>query len=227
MATGQKIEYSNKELVWIKKNCTRPRPESHLEFCDKFDRREVTLIHFNSLCKRNGWLTGRTGRYEKGSVPSNKGKPCPPGKGGRHPNARKTQFKQGERQGVAVKLYKPIGTERMTKEGYLERKIHDGMPLQSRWRTVHLIRWEERNGKLPKGMCLKCLDDNRLNTSPDNWKAIPRGALPFLNGHRGFNYKEMPEELKPSVLELARLKHAKSRAAKKDTQADSEEGGSS
>jgi hypothetical protein len=63
-------------------------------------------------------------------------------------------------------------------------------------------------------MCLKCLDDNRQNSDPDNWEAIPRGTLPFLNGDRGHNYEEMPPELRPTVLALAKLKHAKGAAVK-------------
>lgn len=215
MSRGRAIRYSAEELAWIERHRTLPRKEAHRRFCEKFGRHDINLKCYNSLCKRKGWMTGRTGRIEKGAESWNKGKKCAPGKGGNHPNARKTQFKPGVRQGIATKLYKPIGTERVSKDGYLERKIHDGMPLQSRWRAVHLIQWEGQNGKLPKGMCLKCLDGNRQNTAPDNWVAIPRGALPFLNGHRGHNYDEMPPELKPAVLALARVRHAKSKAAKR------------
>jgi len=64
---------------------------------------------------------------------------------------RETQFKPGVRQGVAVRLYKPIGHERLSKEGYLQRKIHDGLPRQSRWRAVHILVWEAANGPLPEG----------------------------------------------------------------------------
>ena len=48
----------------------------------------------------------------------------------------------------------------------MERKIHDGLPLQSRWRAVHLLNWEAINGPIPKSHCLKCLDGNRLNVAP-------------------------------------------------------------
>jgi hypothetical protein len=215
MTRGSDIHYSKTELAWIKRNRTLPRTEAHRQFCGKFQRNDVNLENYKALCTRKGWLTGRTGKITKGAEPWNRGRKCLPGEGANHPNARRTQFKPGVRQGVAVKLYKPVGTERVSKEGYLERKIHDGMPLQSRWRAVHLIRWEGENGKLPKGHCLKCLDDNRQNTDPANWVAIPRGMLPFLNGHRGYNYEQMPDELKPAVLALAKVKHAKSKAAKR------------
>lgn len=214
MVQRNSISYSSVELAWIERHRTVPRREAHGKFCEVFGREDVSFDNFKALCTRKGWRTGRDGRITEGSRPWNQGRKCTEGEGGRHPNARKTQFKTGVRQGVATRLYKPIGTERLTKNGYLERKVHDGMPLQSRWRAVHLIHWEGENGALPKGACLKCLDGNRQNTAPDNWVAIPRGALPFLNGHRGYNYDKMPDELKPAVLALAKVKHAKCRIVK-------------
>ena len=43
----------------------------------------------------------------------------------------------------------------------------------------------------------------------------PGGLLPFLNGHRSHDYDEMTDELKPAVLDLARVKHEKGRVAKR------------
>lgn len=211
MPKGKWISYSRDELAFIESAHQWPRAEAHAAFCQRFSRDDVTIGAFISLCKRNGWMTGRTGSFEKGQVPLNKGVKCAPGTGGLHPNARRTQFKGGVRQGVAVKLYKPIGTERMSKDGYRERKIHDGMPLQSRWRAVHLIEWEAVNGPLPKGYALKCLGD-RLNTDPSNWTAIPRAMLPRLAGGNRYNRKlafdDAPAELKPVVLAVAKVEHA-------------------
>ncbi|MFD2855379.1 HNH endonuclease [Seohaeicola zhoushanensis] len=80
------------------------------------------------------------------------------------------------------------------------------MPLQARWRAVHLIHWEERNGPLPKGYALKCLDGDKLNTDPANWEAI-RALLPRLNGRFGRNYDTAPAELKPTIMTITKLEH--------------------
>lgn len=203
---GRYIPYSAKELAWLKANCTLVASEYARAFNAKF-KRDVDPKNLHAVRKRNGWSTGRTGRFEKGIVPHNKDKPCPPGKGGRHPNARRTQFKPGTRSGVAVKLYKPIGTERLSKEGFLERKIHDGMPLQSRWRAVHLLRWEELHGAIPAHHCLKCLDGDRLNTDPSNWELISRATLAVLNRkHNGLDYQTAAPELRPAILAVAKIK---------------------
>lgn len=210
MGKGAYIPYTAKELDWIKANCTMSRREAHAAFCAKFRRTDVSLDNFKALCSRNGWKTGRTGCYETGRVPENKGKKMP-----YNANSARTQFKKGSRTGRANQVYKLIGTERVSKDGYLERKIHDGLPLQSRWRAVHLLNWEKQHGPLPKGMCLKCLDGNKRNTDAQNWEAIPRAALPFLNDFRGYDYDSAPAELKPVILSLAKLRAAKSTKTKK------------
>lgn len=215
---GRPVSYSKEELAWLHANHTMPIVEYFAAFIAQFQRHDLTAANINALRKRKGWRTGRTGHFVKGEVPHNKGKRCEEGKGGRHPNARKSQFKPGERRGVAVRLYKPIGSERISKGGYLERKIHDGLPLQSRWRAVHLLRWEEQNGPLPKGMALKCLDSDILNTDPSNWEMVPRAILPRLNGGRHktrLAYDHAPSELRPTIMLAAKVEHRARQAQEK------------
>jgi hypothetical protein len=78
--------------------------------------------------------------------------------------------------------------------------------------------WEKENGAIPEGMCLKCLDGNRQNADPSNWTLISRGELPYLNGRWSQGYDESPEEVRPVLLTLARLKKAKGSALKKQKQ---------
>jgi len=209
---GRHSRYSEAEIAWLHDHCTMEINEWCAAFREEFDRDDATPGKLHSLRQRMGWKTGRTGRFETGMVPANKGKPCPPGTGGRHPNARATQFRKGHgRTGCAVKLYKPIGTERITRDGYRERKIHDGMPLQSRWRAVHLIEWERENGPIPDGHALKCLDGDKANTAPSNWEAVPRSMLPRLAGgsHKQYvPYDSAPDELKPAILAVAKIEQA-------------------
>ena len=207
---GHWISYSEAELAWLEAKRTLPIREYAMAFSAKFGRSDVSAANLHALRKRKGWKTGRTGQIEKGNVPHNKGKPCAPGTGGLHPNARKAHFAKGGRTGKAALLYKPVGTERLNKDGYRERKIHDGMPLQSRWRLLHLVEWEAINGPIPSGMTLKCVGD-RLNTDPSNWQLVPRAILPRLNGGRAkkhIAYDAAPDELKPAILAVARLDHA-------------------
>lgn len=199
---GRAIKYSDAELVFIEALQALPRRDLHAEFCKYSGRNDVSIDNIKRLCNRKGWNTGRTGQFPKGNVSHNKGK-----KGQCAPGSEKGWFKKGGRTGRANDLYKPIGTERLSKDGYLERKIHDGMPLQSRWRAVHLVEWEKKHGPLPKGMCLKCLDGDKTNTNPSNWEAIPRALLPRLNGRFGRGYDQAEPEVKATILAIVKLEH--------------------
>ena len=199
---GRRISWTEDELAWIEASAHLPRADLLDRFQAWFDRPEVTVDNLKALCKRKGWKTGRTGRFEKGIVPANKDGTMP-----YNENSARTRFKKGNRTGRANQVWKPIGTERVTRDGYVERKIHDGMPLQSRWRAVHLIRWEELNGPVPGGHALKCLDGDRGNTDPANWRAVPRAMLPRLAGRWAQPYDAAEPELKPTIMAIAELEH--------------------
>lgn len=201
---GSPIYYLDIELAWIEANRELPRAELHALFVARFERTDISMTNLNALCKRRGWLTGRSGRYEPGRTPENKGKKMP-----YHPNSAATRFKAGQLSGAARARQKPIGTERISKDGYLERKIHNDLPLQSRWRAIHLIRWEERNGPVPAGHALKCLDGDKTNCDPSNWVAVARSMLPRLAGAKtGTPYDTAPAELKPTIMAIAKLEDA-------------------
>lgn len=123
---------------------------------------------------RRGDNIGAAFRFTKGHVPANKGLRRPGWAPGR---MRETQFRKGERRGVAVKLYQPVGTERVSKDGYLERKVNDDLPLQRRWRAVHLVVWEAANGPLPKGHAIAFKNGDKRDIRLDNLECITRAAL--------------------------------------------------
>lgn len=208
---GRVIRYSADELAFIQSVSQWDRREALQAFLQKFRRDDVTLSQLNGLCKRKGWLTGRTGRFELGAVSHNKGKKCAPGTGGLHPNSRRTQFKCGQKPHNT----KHVGHERVDrKDGYTyisvaEQNPHTG--YERRYVLKHKWLWEQANGPLPEGYALKCLGD-RGNTDPSNWVAIPRALLPRLVGgnrhHNKLAFDAAPDELKPVVLAVAKVEHA-------------------
>jgi hypothetical protein len=127
---------------------------------------------------RRGDNVGAPFRFPKGHVPANKGLRRPGWGPGR---MKETQFKRGERRGVAVRLYKPIGTERVSKDGYAERKVNDDLPLQARWRFVHLLVWEAAHGPLPKGHAIAFKNGDRLDIRLENLECISRRELMARN----------------------------------------------
>lgn len=207
---GHPISYTDAEMKWLEANRLMVISDYHEAFVAAFGRSDVSLVNLHSLRKRKGWRTGRTGCFEKGQVPVNKGVPCPPGKGGRHPNARKTQFKKGN----ISHTYKGPGHERIdSKDGYIVLIVDELNPWTgAKTRPVHkhVYLWEQANGPVPAGHCLKCLDGNKLNTDPTNWELIPRGLLPRLNGGKATRvmaYDSAPAELKPAILAIAKIDH--------------------
>lgn len=140
---------------------------------------------------------GRLSQFKPGLIPWNKGTHFI--SGGR---SSETQFKPGCRSGIAIELYKPVGTERLSKDGYLERKVNDDMPLRKRWRAVHLVLWEEVNGKLPEGHAIVFKDGDKTNIALSNLECITRADLMRRN-----TVHNLPKEL----AELVQLRGALNR----------------
>lgn len=150
----------------------------------------------------------KANRFQKGQTPWNKGIK---GSSGTHPNSRRTQFKKGVRRGVAVKLYKPIGTERITRDGYLERKINDDMPLQKRWKGVHRIVWEQHNGPIPDGINIIFRDGNKQNCDIANLQAATDAEIMSKN-----TFHNYPEPVKRQIHILAGFKRRLNNAKKQN-----------
>lgn len=207
---GRWIVYSAEEMAWLEANRTLPISDYTHQFQAMFDRSGVSAANLHALRKRKGWRTGRTGHFPKGLVPHNKGKKCAPGTGGNHPNARRTQFRKGNLPHNTQYL----GHERVSKDGYVEISIDEPNPhtgYERRYVLKHKWLWEQANGPVPDGYALKCLGD-RLNTDPANWELVPRALLPRLAGGNRYNpvlaYDDAPDELKPTVLAVAKVQHA-------------------
>ena len=100
-----------------------------------------------SLSARHGLHNGRDTRldkgweptqFKKGHVPFNKGKKGV-FLGGKIAEA--AQFKKGHKP----HNYKPIGTERVNGDGYVDIKIAD----PNNWKGKHILVWEAANGPAP------------------------------------------------------------------------------
>lgn len=112
---------------------------------------------------RRGEHVGKEFWFPKGHVPANKGV-----KGVCAPGCIPTQFKKGSKPGN----WKPIGSERLSKEGYLQRKLTDtGYPPRD-WVPVHHIVWREAGREIPEGFRLTFKDGNKTNIVVDNLELV-------------------------------------------------------
>ncbi|MEI2416191.1 HNH endonuclease signature motif containing protein [Orrella sp. JC864] len=109
----------------------------------------LTKSRFFHQCFANRNKRANSGSFKPGMQPWNAGLK---GVTGTHPNSRRTQFKKGEVRGAARHNYVPIGSLRLCKDGYLERKTCDDHPVPARrWVAVHRQVWEAANGPVPDG----------------------------------------------------------------------------
>lgn len=111
------------------------------------------------------------------------------------------------RKGNVPPNRKPLWSERVDrKDGYIwikvpERDPYTGFP--TRYRLKHVWVYEQAHGPVPEGHVVIFKDQNRRNFDPENLEAIKRADLVRINQA---GYKNEPDELKPSILALCRLK---------------------
>ena len=128
---------------------------------------DYTRHQIKGAITRNKLNTGRTGRFEKGRATWNKGT-----KGLTKANV--TSFKKGQKP----HNYKPLGSERITKDGYCEIKVSD---TGRRWKSKHLVVYEKHHGKVPRGSVVIFLDGDKRNFDIDNLHLVTRNQLAMLN----------------------------------------------
>ena len=93
----------------------------------------LRITQISSAIKRNNLKTGFNGQFKKGHIPFNKGL-----KG--YKGANITSFKKGN---IPSNL-RPIGSERINVEGYVEIKT------SNKWELKHRYIWEQHHGEIPK-----------------------------------------------------------------------------
>ena len=188
MAKGIAIKYSQEQLDFIQSNCSVER-KSLAEKVNTIFGTTYSTDQISSLCKRKKWNTGRTGCFQKGSIPPNKGT-----KG--LTSANKTSFKKGQ---VAWNK-KPIGYERIcSKDGYV--LIKTGEP--NLFELKHRVVWKKANGSIPENHVLVFKNMNKQDCRLENLMLISRAELARLN--QSFSKLATPDTNETCVL-MAKIK---------------------
>ena len=135
-------------------------------------------VHFLGLSKSPEWIAERTrrqwaeGRHENSRAGLAKGRGWNKGlpqSEWMDPEAiqrtKATRFKPRAPQ--ECRNYRPIGSLRLPKDGYLERKVTDDHPVPARrWAGVHRLVWEQAHGPVPPGHVVR-FKDGRKRMDPD------------------------------------------------------------
>ncbi len=211
MPKGKCHNYTKEQLDYLKQNKQVVRSVLTKNFNIKFGT-DISKVAINALCKRKGWLTGRTGCFSKGGQPWNTGT-----KGLINPSS--TSFKKGS---VPANL-KPIGHERIcSKDGIILIKVSEPNPYtnaKTRYRAKHHVVWENHNGAITSGMVVRFKDNDKTNCDIDNLELVSKAVHLRMNK---INYANLPTEIKPTAKACVELEVATFAVIKKANETSSE-----
>lgn len=124
---------------------------------------------------RYGIKTGRNGRFEKGSIPSNKGKKM---SDDAYKKCAPTMFYKGQMPAN----HKPVGSVTLRKNKKRGQKtLYEKIAEPNIWKEKHLLVWEQHYGSVPKGKMIIFADGNSMNVSIDNLMMIDRAQNAVMN----------------------------------------------
>ena len=169
------------------------------ELADLFNQKFNTNIKSRTIksYKANNKLnSGLTGKFRKGQTPHNKGKKMPKEV---YEKVKHTMFAKGN----VPPNHRPVGSERISKDGYIEVKVAE----PNKWRLKQRVVYEETKGKIPEGCPIIFLDGNKRNFDIDNLRCITRSELLYLNCNGLNNSNEITE----TGILMARLDRAKNK----------------
>jgi len=159
--------YSSEEVCFI---LSIYQGVGHQEITDCVNERfglKLTKNQIKGFLANHHLNTGRTGHFEKGHEPQNKGAhACALG-------CEKSWFQSGH----IPANHRPVGSERINVGGYTEVKVAE----PKKWRMKHVQVWEAENGPLPKGHAIIFGDGDKTNFALNNLVLVTRGELAVLN----------------------------------------------
>lgn len=164
-------KYIKKQIEFIIKNVKgRSNKELTEMFNDKFGL-SLKVSQIKSFKKNRKLDSGLNGQFKKGQEPWNKGI-----KGVYAKGCEKTWFKKGS----TPINHRPVGSERITVDGYTEIKVAE----PNKWRLKQQLIWEKYNGTIPKGYSILFGDGNKRNFDIDNLILVSRQQLLIMNRNK-------------------------------------------
>lgn len=169
------------------------------ELADLFNQKfntNITSRTIKSYKANNKLNSGLTGKFRKGQTPHNKGKKMPKEV---YEKVKHTMFAKGN----VPPNHRPVGSERISKDGYIEVKVAE----PNKWRLKQRVVYEEAKGKISEGCPIIFLDGNKRNFDIDNLRCITWSELLYLNCNGLNNSNEITE----TGILMARLDRAKNK----------------
>ena len=140
-------KWSKEEIAYLTEITPGRSYKEILELMNNKFEYQFRLKQIQGAIKRYNLKTGRTGHFRKGFIPWNKGL-----KG--FMSANKTSFKPG----ICPINHREVGSERITRDGYIEIKIAE----PNKWDLKHRVIYEKHHGPIENGYAIIFLDGNKL-----------------------------------------------------------------
>ena len=172
MSSGHK--YTQEEHDFLRSFIPGHTYKEIIEAYNKRFSEPITLTRVKGYMGYHKINNGLTGRFKKGHVPANKGT-HPPTKG----RMAETQFKNGH----LPHNTKPIGYERISKDGYIEVKVRmrPSSPLcNDNFVAKHRLIWEEAHGPIPEGCKVTFLDGDKRNFDLSNLALVTTAENAYI-----------------------------------------------
>lgn len=176
--TNHKSKYTPEIIEFIRSNVKHYTDKEIAKLINEKWNLGINEESVSNAKHRYGIKTGfGRGHFQKGHMPVN-----PIQKGQRL--GLKTEFKKGNIPPNRV----PIGSERFTKDGYLQIKIKDGSQ-NNNWIVKHRYIWEQHNGPIPPKHRVVFLDGDKSNLDINNLALMSYGQTAIMSKKNLF-YKD-------------------------------------
>ena len=192
---GGVCKFTKEQVQFVKDNVVNPEKVLAKMVNDKFNTSysHIAISNLKSRLHIKSGLVG--GQFQKGQTSFNKGKKWSEFMSIKGQAASiKTCFKKGN----TPHNHRPVGSERITRDGYVEVKVKE----PNKWRQKHVLVWEENKGPVPKGYQLTFLDGNKQNNTIENLRLITAAQRLIMNRRGLYSDKK---EITESGLALAAL----------------------
>ena len=156
------VKYTEEIRAFIYENYKGVGPKAMAELLNERFGTSFSHSQIKGYYANHKLNSGLTGRFEKGHLTHNKGMKGVCAKG-----CERTWFREGH----LPHNTKPVGYERVTRDGYTEVKVAmrpSRKDCNDNFVLKHRLIWEQVNGPIPKGYVVTFKDGDKTNCSIDN-----------------------------------------------------------
>ena len=169
--------YSEEQKEFIITNNYGKYSKELAEMFNQYFNTNITAKEIAYFRRNNKLNSGLTGQFKKGNVPHNKDKKQVEYMSKEAiERTKETRFKKGNKP----KNYRPVGSERITKDGYIEVKVAD----PNKWETKNKIIYKQYFGDIPKGHKVIYADGNKLNNDINNLILVSDNEELIMNKYK-------------------------------------------